>query len=194
MTFSAPSRSLSPVPWEGSDVRPALSREEVLAYRRVIARLAKGRVFQEIPNEHPMHAAILIEAMFDNAVQDVRIFTGKLAMQTYDQPELVQAAKRFIDRPGSRLRVLIQHPMTRGDLEPSQLFQALKGTRAEFRTATGSYRDDDANHFAVMDDIAYRFELEHEHTRAIANFNDPENARNLVAVFDSAFSMGEPLA
>jgi len=177
-----------------SQLRAVLTPEEVLAYKKVVGRLAKGQICQQIPNEHPMHAAALIETMFDNAEKDVRIFTGKLAKATYDQPDLVAAAARFLERPGARLRILVQRQLTHADLQDRALLAKLnESVKLEIKQATGSYAESDANHFAVMDERGFRFELEHSKSEAVANFNEPRIARELIAAFDTAFSMGKPL-
>lgn len=178
-----------------STARRVLTLEEIDRYRQMIGRLARGRIDQIIPNGHPAHAAVLVEAMFDSAQRDVRIFTGSLAPEAYDQPYLVSAAKRFLEKPATRLRILIQKPLSRQALEQRLFFSELQDTKkVEIRTATGSYSLDDANHFAVMDECGFRYELQHEATQAIANFRAPGIAGQLVTVFDSAFAMGRPVA
>jgi hypothetical protein len=177
-----------------SQFRAVLTAEEILTYKKVVGRLARGKICQQIPNEHPMHAAALIETMFDNAEKDVRIFTGKLAKATYDQPDLVAAAARFLERPGARLRILVQRQLTRADLQDRAMIAKIhESPKLEIRQATGSYAESDANHFAVMDEHGFRFELEHSKSEAVANFNEPRIARELIAAFDSAFAMGKPL-
>jgi len=183
----------------GSTLRAVLTSNELAAYRLLIDRLARGSVNQRIPNGHPMHAAILMESMFENARNDMRIFSGQLAGETYDQPELIDAACRFLERPGARLRILLQDTLPIEELARKRLVVELaeKNSRRlgamELRTATGVYASGAAKHFAVMDDRGFRFEVDHPGTQAIANFNEQDAARDLSAAFDAAFRMAKPV-
>ena len=82
-------------------------------YRRLIESLAKGQVNQRIPNSLPLHASILLETMFRFAREDIRIFSGALAAPVYDQSELIDSVGRFLSRPGTRLRILLQQRQER---------------------------------------------------------------------------------
>jgi hypothetical protein len=170
----------------------SITPAEAQDYRQVIERLAAGRISQRIPNGVPAHASILLEAMFKHAQRDVRIYSGKLSADTYDQNELVMAAKRFLGRRGTRLRILLQEQES--TVVERKFIQALKsvdGACGEFelRTATGVYATDRAKHFAVMDECGYRFETNHEETKAVANFNEPPMAQELISAFDRAFEI-----
>jgi hypothetical protein len=166
------------------------------AYRRLIRDLARMRLNARVSNGFPEHAAILFEAMFRHAKDEVRIFTGSLSTNVYGQKPLVRAAERFLQRPGTSLKVLFEEPADCDALQEHPLLVALNDEAAgalELRQAVGSYAVKGAKHFAVMDDCGFRFEHDHDATQAIANFNEPDVARKLLGAFDSAFEMGIPI-
>ena len=173
------------------ELSSALQAPEVIEYRRLIHRLASGAIDQRIPNGKPIHAAILLEAMFEHASSDVRIFTGAMSPRTYDAPFLVEAARRYLSRPGRSLKVLIQKKVD--GLHDRPIMKAIAGAPGlAVRFARGTYATDAAKHIAVMDTVGYRFEAEHSTTSAIANFNEPKVASELATAFDRAFSMATP--
>lgn len=179
---------------KSSKPAPATEDQATQEYRAMIERLSSERTNQRIPNGKPMHASILLEAMFRTGRDEVRIFTGELAPETYARPELINAARRFLQKPGRRLRVLLQKKKPLSWVNDVPLLRVLKdgcGDSFEVRCATGAYASDAAHHFAVMDSRAYRFEHDHSGTKAIANFNEPAVAASLVAAFDAAFALGE---
>lgn len=177
---------------------PLVTPADALEYRQLIERLAMGGVNQRIPNGVPLHASILLEAMFRHAKADIRIFTGVLSEKTYDYQGLIVAARRFLSRPGSRLKILLQKPQSKAQLEQRQLIRVLTDVGEnrgdlDVRCAQGVYATEAAKHFAVMDEQGFRFEIDHENTRAIANFNEPDLAAELTLTFDRAFSLGAEL-
>ncbi len=170
--------------------RVVITPADIQEYRQVIERLAAEGVSQRISNGIPVHASILLETMFKHADSEMRIYSGELSPKTYDRDELILAARRFLGRPGRRLRVLLQKGAT--DLKDRKFIRAISDLGAscgtlEVRSARGVYETDAAKHFAVMDERGYRFEIDHAETRAVANFNEPVIAQELVSAFDRAF-------
>jgi hypothetical protein len=159
-------------------------------YRKIIQLLSTGMINQQIPNGKPLHAAILLEAMFKKARREMRIFSRDLAPSTYDAPELIEAAEDFLKR-GLRLKVLIQDRQSASEVERRKIVRRLKEIGGmDLRFAEGAYSRQDAKHMAVMDETGYRFETDHNKTIAIANFNEPAAASELASAFDRAFAMG----
>ncbi len=188
-------RDPSEVRRELAEMAQALQAPEVIEYRKLIFKLATGQIDQRIPNGKPIHAAILLEAMFERATSDMRIFTGSLSPSTYNAPFLIEAATRFLRKPGATLKILIQN--TLADLLERPLIKAatsLHGgsTGLLVRFARGAYATNAAKHIAVMDSVGYRFETDHSSTSAIANFNEPRVASELASTFDRAFVMAHP--
>ena len=174
---------------------PATEARELEEYRSLIYTLIETGADRRISNGRPLHASILLEMMFRKAKAVIRIFSGDLDLRTYGRWELTDAARAFVARPGNRLRILLQHRHPDSWLNEHPLIKALRplaGNSAnmgalEVAFAQGSYAGEEAKHFAVMDDRAYRFEHDHDGTKAIANFNEPGVAAQLVSAFDAAF-------
>lgn len=169
-------------------------------YRHLMEQLARRRMNQRVSNGISEHASILFETMFRHAKEEVRIFTGELRPSVYGTPTLISAAKDFLSRTSTRLRILIEQPADVEALREHPLLRVLSESvprverdQLKLRQAVGSYAQKGAKHFAVMDDCGFRFEIDHEATQAVANFNEPDVARELSVAFDSAFKMGLPL-
>jgi hypothetical protein len=162
-----------------------------LEYRALVHRLASARTDQRIPNGKAIHAAIVLEAMFARASAEMRVFSGALSPATYDVAFLREAARRFLKRPGTSLKVLIQERL-REVFDRPFLRELIGFPGLSVRFALGAYARPDAKHIAVMDSVGYRFELDHSNTSAVANFNEPRVAMELASVFDRAFSIAEP--
>lgn len=164
-------------------------------YRAIIERFAHERINQRVSNGMAVHAAVLLETMFKHAAAEMRIYTGELHQDVFGQSGIVDAAKGFLSKPYARLRILIQKKHDLAWVHGHPLLKAINDMAAphgdlEVRFASGVYASDQANHFAVMDNDGYRFELQHENCQAVANFNEPRVAKNLLSVFDQAFELG----
>lgn len=172
-------------------------------YRRVIAYLASNRINVRIPNGLPQHASILIETMFSNAAGEMRIFTQELNEDVFGKPKVLQAARKFLSKPYANLSILLQRPNNIDHFKEHPLFRVFSELKDSnslhgavlVKNAAGSYSEDGANHFAVMDNDGFRFETDHKKCKAIANFNDSKTAKKLIAAFDSAIELSkvEPL-
>lgn len=160
-------------------------------YRTIIQRFAKDRVNARVPNGLPMHASALLECMFDNATAEMRIYSGKLIHSVYSGEGIEKAAIKFLSRPYASLKILLQHKVTPSEIADHPLLVRLSEVKPRgsliIRNAVGSYAKEDTNHFAVMDNDGFRYELDHGNCEAVANFNEPDTAKILVQAFDAAF-------
>lgn len=167
-------------------------------YKRMIKLFADGKIAIRIPNGRPEHASILMQAMFENATSTVRIFTRDLNEKIYGSAEMLKAVRSFIDRPNSCLKILFQNNQSLSLVEQHPLLKEITNITSsgqhgtiEIKNAVGSYANNAANHFAVMDNDAFRYETNHDGCKAVANFYEPKIAKNLIQAFDSAFSMAK---
>jgi len=171
----------------------------ILEYREIIERFARERVNQRVPNGLPQHASVLMETMFRNATAEMRIYSGELHDGVFGSPAMISSVESFLSKPYASMKILLQKQKDGSWLNSHALVQAIKQLkephgRAEIRCAQGVYATDSANHFAVMDNDAYRFELDHNATKAVANFNEPRVAKDLLTAFDRAFDIaGSPI-
>lgn len=173
-----------------------VNMNNVNEYRTIIEKFARERVNQRVSNGMAVHASVLLETMFKHATAEMRIFTGELNHVVFAQDSLIAAAKQFLMKPYASLRILVQKDQGIEWAQKHPLVSSLSEMNAphghyELRFASGSYALDTANHFAVMDNDGYRFELDHGDCRAVANFNEPRVAIDLMKAFDKAFSLGK---
>lgn len=165
-------------------------------YKELIEDLARDRKHLRVPNGHPYHAAILMETMLNHAQAEVRIFTGTFSKEFYGQEGIVNAAWKFLSKPYTSLKILVQKP-NQLDSHPiiAKVRQAeesgIPHGNIEVIEADGAYSKKDAKHFAVMDNDGFRFETDHSNCKAVANFNEPELADELILAFDRAFEIAK---
>lgn len=169
--------------------------DDILEYRTIIERFARDRIDARVPNGLPQHASILIETMFRSATAEIRIFSRELDEKVFGSSEIKNAVIKFIsNKPYANLKILLQKNHDEKWINNHFLVNAIKQIdglhgRVEIRNAAGSYAKDDTNHFAVMDNDGFRFELDHDNCKAVANFNEPKTAKKLITAFDEAFKI-----
>lgn len=157
-------------------------------YRRVLERLAQGRISERMPCSSPEQ----IEAWFDVALRhardEFRIYANDLNWHIFQSPSVLSAAEQFLTRRGARLQVLLRvAPLVNADRQWLRRFDRSSGA-VEFRSARGNYARPDTQLFAVVDDSGYRFEGDRI---KFANFNEPSEAGRLLRAFDGAFALGQ---
>jgi hypothetical protein len=159
---------------------------DINEYFELIDKFAKNFEELTIPNSEPIHAAYLIKTFFKNAQSTIRIFTGSLFEGVYGDKNLQEEARNFLRKDeNNSIRIAYQESL---DINNSTLIQTIlnddqKKGSLKIWNASEKYPDF-KNHFAVMDDKAFRFEIDHVTTKAIANFGDFANAKKLVGIFD----------
>jgi hypothetical protein len=159
---------------------------EINEYFALINECARTSKDLTIPNSEPKHAAYLIKTLFKNAEANIRIFTGHLFEGVFGDQDLQEEACKFLREDANHsIRIAYQ---ARLDISNSTFIQTIlndKQTKGSLKVWDASEKYSNfKNHFAVMDDKAFRFEIDHDSTRAVANFGDQANASRLVAVFD----------
>lgn len=178
-----------------------MSKESIDKYYANIDSCADSQINQLIANGLAEHAVYLMTKMFSKATKNIRLFTGSLVddvkrnstsecISVYKSQELIEAAVSFLAKDGSRLEILVQDDFE--NISTKSFVLAMQQKKAageikgcvEIRKANASNKEL-ANHFMVMDSLGYRLELNHEETRAIANFGDSDFADKLAKVFDS---------
>lgn len=164
-------------------------------YRLIAERYARTRVDKRLPCGMPIHAAVLIEMMFETALSEMRIYAKDLSELVFCRPEVLQAAVNFAAKPHTSLKILLEKKPCENWADTHPLIKALKGRdiygEIEVLFAAGNYAEGDAEHFAVLDKRGFRFEFDHYKCKAVANFNDPDIAKNLASTFDKAFLLAK---
>jgi hypothetical protein len=167
-----------------------------ISYEEIVEFLAKEKVNQRISNGRTEHAISLLKVMFKYAEKEIRIYTGCLFDGVYGDKGLLSAFKNFLLDENNKVFVLLQNNVLNIDEHPMiQTANDLKkiNSRGRFivRHARGIYAQESVEHFAVMDKSGFRYELDDENKKAIANFNEPKTASNFIKAFDLAFELAE---
>jgi hypothetical protein len=155
-------------------------------YFKLIDKCAETQETFTIPNSEPKHAIYLLKTLFKNANFAIRIFTGRLFEGVYGNEDLKEEARNFLRKDANNsVRIAYQEPL---DITNCAFIQTIlndEHRKGSLKVWNANEKFNDLNnHFAVMDERAFRFETDHTNTKAIANFGDPENAKRLVDFFD----------
>lgn len=149
-------------------------------YRDLMERLASRLTDVRFLNGFPEHVPVFLETVFQHSRWTVRIFAK--GFEVLEDPRVQHELTQYIYRPGRSLKLLLQNPIG----VPNHLTQLIP--HVEVRQAVGTYAQDHAKLFMVMDDCGFRFE--HEPDQVVANFNERKTCRQLIEAFDKAFEMG----
>ena len=132
-------------------------------------------------NGAPIHASLILEAMFTFAKNKVRIFCEDLDSFVYDRPELVMALKQALAR-NVIVEILTQkEPQS---VEFKKVIEEEKKGLAFIRTGKTDFVKNRSENFAIMDMKAFRFEPNKLKKQAVASANEPLS----VGVLDSNFT------
>lgn len=173
-----------------------MDNKEYNEYIALIDKCAETSENFIIPNSEPKHAAYLIKTLFKKAQSTVRIFTGELFENVYGDKDLREEAREFLRKDkNNSIKIAYQKSL---NIDNSSFIQTIlndeqKKGFIEIWSANIVKFQGINNHFVVMDDIAFRFETDHVNTKAMANFGDPANAKQLVNIFESIVKISSPI-
>lgn len=163
--------------------------EELKAYREGVDTLFSLQSSKMISNGKPGHAAILYEAFFKNAKDSVSIFCNNLNKEVFSNDIVIHAAKTAVAR-GVAVRILTQKPES--ELESSEFVETLTSgcncNLVEIKQVSMAGDQELQYNFAIMDDLAFRFEENRDKLQATASMHRPEIAKKLLTVFDRMHS------
>ena len=159
-------------------------------YYELIEKCASAREYLEISNGNATHATFLLTTFFRHAKSKILIFTGKLYSGVYDNENLVKEAIEFLRKnSSSTIKIVFQKSLTEECIFQKKLIKditnidGIKNRLVLFDASELSIEE--INHFACMDDAAYRFELSDKLKKAVANFGDKKSTRVLTDLFSS---------
>lgn len=160
-------------------------------YEAFIARLAKDKDTRTISNSSPSHALSILRNVFRSAQEYVKLFSGSLSTNVYNDETLIHEMKKFVNDRSGKVSVLVQSPdRLNQDAENEFLAQllTLKSTeRVEVKEVLEENILKDADvHFLVSDDRIYRIEVDIVKNTAVGSFNDNQRAVQLRDIFDKA--------
>ena len=175
----------------------ANATEEERLYFDVVDRAFETNQVKPISNGQPSHAVYLLYRLLTGAEHRVVIYTGHLRrtlgdVLAYGEPVLAEAAVRFLKRPETELLLAVaedldvdggmenvsDHPFIRAILKAGD---AIKGKLRLYDVKDATLFP---YHFIVMDERAFRVEVDTEKAQAYASFGDTEFAQVLATLFD----------
>lgn len=164
---------------------------------------------QDISNGKPSHGLYLIKTMFNLASKKVRLFSGSLkktselemdssgnGIELYENESIIRSACDFLSRKGTELDIIIQngvdggkdnHPLIKAinELKSNGKLRGECSIRELSEDGRGILKNAEfEHHFVVMDESAYRLEIDTEQAKARANFGDGVFAKKLADIFD----------
>ena len=195
-----------------ADIFDETARPEAEAiYCKVVDDMFDSAEDYVISNGKPEHAAYLIYKFLRNARSSISLFSGSLeqvkdGVPIYRDPHILDAARLFLRRSGSRLRVVLQdtidassaeeHPLADAILRDSKAQQtrgSLEIRQASPAVVDGLKRGKFLYHFLVMDGRAHRVETDPDKPEAFANFGDRSYAEALEQLFNGIWAVSTPV-
>lgn len=170
--------------------------ERLREFRRIVNKCAREDLDWVITNRSPYRARYLISKLFEVGQKWIDIYAGDLSKycrfegdvaEIYSWPELIDSAKKFLSKEGTRLRIITQRPIDGGTDNPfvsAMLDDEARRGEVEILVAREGVLAPVKQHFIAVDRRAYRFETDHENAVATANFNSPEFAKRLHWLFE----------
>ncbi|QWR78677.1 hypothetical protein [Candidatus Magnetomonas plexicatena] len=154
-------------------------------YKALIDACAKEKRDHAIENGHSKHAAYLLTKFFETAITKVNIYSGALSNEVFGDSDLQATALDFIGRENTKLTIVVETDV-REDEPINKFVEFLSKSdkkNIDIRLFNISEKKG-INHFAVMDESGYRFEIDEKKMKAIANFGDKKMTDKLYKIFD----------
>lgn len=165
------------------------SAQELEIYAQAVQNLADGEVDHVLMNSGNDHAKIIFKNIFRTAKNYVYIAAGDLLnCEVVNNHEYITALRQFLDRKGSRLRVMVSD-YDDSKAKQSDFFKTLSqypGEKVIVQDMHGAkiYASGNQVHFCVADDRIYRLETDVRNRKATCNFKDPDYSSILKRVFE----------
>jgi hypothetical protein len=157
--------------------------EEYAAYVRDRAQISGSS--ELFLNRGITHAAIIIEAIFEAALDLVEIFTANLDASIYSTPGVIASATTFLSRNATAHIDIISEAVVDPELYP--LFRSARNAglvdRIRLHQLPQEVAVECGFHFVVADGRHFRFESSRENREAIVQFNNQKFGATLRATF-----------
>lgn len=163
-------------------------------YRERVKRAAEAKTGEPIYNGSVDHAAVLAEAMFAYAHDEVCILTGELNARVYGRASVVEQATLFLADPEHHVSILIEN-LNAIDFENHPLLKSISDkSNIKVRIVPEYLQEKYSFHFIVVDKDSYRFERNKEEPIAIAAFGEEQGGENLHRIFKSLWTLSSDIA
>lgn len=162
-------------------------------YQKYVRRLAQERTGESFYNNSPSHAAVILEALLDNAREKVCLITTSLNPEVFGNEGVISAAQKFLSDGTHVMQILIETDPEESISTGHPLAQELvQHNTVAVRRLPPTLLTEMNYHFTVVDADSFRFEPNKSRWEASAAFGDAANGRKLQGVFDSLWEMSAP--
>lgn len=173
----------------------ASQQDAMSKYSEAVSDLAKNKRKNLLHNEGNAHALIIFTNIFRTAEEYIRIVAKDLLnTEVANKYDYIESLKSFLSRSNTKLEILLSE-FDMASARNTPLFSmiansdAYKAERVVIKNMNGkAFRDQNGNeiHFCVADDRIFRIETDIKARKALCNFNDPEQAKELNEKFTIA--------
>ena len=170
--------------------------EELLKYKEFVKMLSDTSDDRIFLNKGEKHALIVLESIFRQSTENVRIFAGNLFRTVGNDAEYISALSNFIDKNG-KVRILL-NDFDENLAKKSNLYKRLSYFKRMGkdiivkRTTARPYRESDSQkrevHFTIGDKRAYRIETDINQRTAQCSMNRPSVACPIADFYDTLFT------
>lgn len=153
-------------------------------FTKLVEQCRKHESTQLIENAAWEHALTLFRNLIQIATdkgEPIRIISGNLHKKFYS--ELVQPIHDYLQSEKANLEVIVLNVNDNEQAVHPFIEEVDKSERANLITVNEENGSFSSPHFIVVGDKRFRLETDHEQTKAIASFNNPEIAEFLDTLF-----------
>lgn len=155
-------------------------------FEKLVDQCQKYNINKDIENSAWKHALILFKYLLKEAAEkqkNVCIATGSLNSIFYN--ELFEIANEYllkIKDNENKIDIIILNSIGTTTSPKDNLFEQFV---LKIKGKINYINDPKKPHFILVGNSSYRFETDHDHTKAIANFNDDKTGGVLEVIFKS---------
>lgn len=154
-------------------------------FEKLVSQCQRHGIDRSIENSAWDHALILFVYLLKDAVEknkDIKIVSGNLNSIFYD--EVYRRAKEyFLKIPQKSLKIEVIVLNNKNDFIDNEFSRFIKNHGGLIRYIKSDISGYDGPHFMLVGKDAYRVEVDHEKTKALANFNNSKVGNMLHLLF-----------
>lgn len=168
-------------------------------YREHIQKLRKEESAELFLNAGPDHATVVSAELFLSAQKIVRIVSRNLSEEVTGREEYLSALETYLSKDETKLEIILTdyNPESYNASRISRVLSRYnKGNKGniELRQSSSKIKYDgwEAN-FMIVDETAYRLELNTDKRKAVGSFNEPGRVEQLQVVFEKLKAKSKPI-
>jgi hypothetical protein len=171
---------------------------EMNAYNEVLEKAIKSNSIEPIANFDENHGALLMTKLFENTAGKIAMLVGDFNGDISSKPNYIEALRNCLEVKGVKIRVLILERPKSDSIAYKLILESRekRGPDVQIRFATPKTNEfikssfeagDKILHFSVFDENKFRLELSPETYKAVGSFNNTDQSKFLLNIFDEAF-------